>query len=778
MDPHTHTHSSTFTLRQCSCEGATTEMTDVDGKELSEGSSPSQNQNQAESLSKAVTMETSEQLETGYIADYEQETQKTESPENESSNNGNEQDCYDEFLESMGSKVVVDILADLPPSVTDTSELGDIPCPKEALILEATPDELNRNESITSSLSDTPSSIESVCENESASGRQDPLVEDQSEDALPDALDTEEPEDTEDPMEALNPMPTDDALDNLACDEVEESILEQYIREEALSEVSTESCHDPEELDECLRVEIEVGSSDSEGDDKWRTIFSSSINKEDDDSYLDNLQLSAQELFVQKSSIDNEEDDPKDDNQESENSEIPPKDEILEQPETDSDSEKKEMTYTTPTLFHGLSKISEDDEENGKGSNSKHASSHPEGNKKVPKDYCVIQEMKSENVSTEHVDFRGARKQWLEMEEQTKMTKTTVQSPTTPKPGQCQGSHSFMYTPVRNIDRPKRDPDFENLALGGDYPHTQFSPCSEDSGLDDLSYRSPYDDPETPVEREIRLTMEREENFRRERALSASSSCDFVQVNARPVVIHPTKLCQEVDEKRKMFEHQDDGCSIPRSLSNPTPSFIITSSPVKGAQKRGIAANNVIILEPDPFPSSPRRFGNELGAARPGNWNSNESSNVIILETSNLIIRSASEFCLNSATEEKQESTFLNNPFFKLRSRSTQSLVDEEIKMVRQREDELRRQRANMYTKEKFNTIVVSPHLLNSASFEKSEDMPIKCKSSPSSPMKTAYKMDRSIVSCDNRFPEIYLGGRRKSAMAVRWEAGEFASNQ
>ncbi|KAG5268219.1 hypothetical protein AALO_G00209600 [Alosa alosa] len=751
-------------------KGATTELTEVDGKELSEGSSPSQNQ--AESLSKAVTMETSEQLESGNVADFEQEPQETELPENESSSNNDEQDCYEEFLETMGSKVVVDILADLPPSMT--SELDDIPCPKEALILEATPEELNHHESVTS-LSKPPSSGESVCENESAPKTQEPLVEDQSEDALPDLFDTEEPEDPEDAMKALNLMPTDDAVDNFTSDEVEESMLEQFIREEALSEVSTESCHDPEELDECLHVEIAVASSDSEGDDKWRTIFSSSINKEDDDSYLDSLQLSAQELFVQKPSIDNEEDDPKDVNQKSE-SEIPLGDEILEQPETDSDFEKREVTYTTPTLFHGLSKISEDDEETGKGSNNKHTSQHSEGDKKLPKDYCVIQEMKSENVSTEHVDFRVARKQWLEMEEQTKMAKTTVQSPTTPKPGLCQGSHSFMYTPVRNIDRPRRDPDFENLALGGDYPHTQFSPCSEDSGLDDLSYRSPYDDPETPVEREIRLTMEREENFRRERALSSSSSCEFVQAKARPVVIHSTKLCQEVDEKRKMFEHQDDGCNIPRSPSNPTPSFIITSSPVKGAQKREFAANNVIILEPDPYPCSPKRYGKDMGAAHPGNWNSNEPSNVIILETSNLIIRSASEFCLNSAAEENQDSMFLNNPFFKLRSRSTQSLIDEEIKMVKQREEELRRQRASMYTKEKFNTIVVSPNLLNSA-FDTSEEMPIKCKSSPSSPMKT-YKMDRSIVSCDNRFPEMYLGGRRKSAMALRWEAGEFANNQ
>ncbi|XP_062335496.1 uncharacterized protein palmdb isoform X2 [Osmerus eperlanus] len=723
--------------------------TDESGARESCSSPENLNPNKPRSDAEVVAMETSEQPEVAKVTDCEEELALSESPEKHSAEDeqvGPDADC----LDSQGKKATLHILKELPTGSIEIEELeglgnGHRPCQREALILDTGREELNRNESINSSVSDTLSSADSVYENEAHRKRQDTQEQDQVDEPL-----ASPEEDTTSVHTAEPYVCEDDACDPMGEDVPEESILEQYIREEALSDVSNEEY--PEELDECLRVEIAAASSDSDGDDKWRAIFSSSINREDDDSYLDGLQLSAQELFVQKVEVNNMQNHadgyPGDEDPETDQEEGGV---VVEQPDdvNYNGTPTQEVIFDALTL-HNLSQNADSDKEekpNNTHPHPHHATGDP--NKKMPKDFCVIQETKSENVSTEHVDFQLARRQWLEMEEQ---TKNQVLSPTSKTPT-FHGSHSFMYTPVRNIDRPKKDPSLENLPLLGDYPHTQFSPCSEDSGLDDSSYRSPYDDPETPMEKEIRLAMEREESFRKERGFSKT-----FRTTESPQV------------------------RIPKSPSAPlTPSFIITSSPAK-ASLDDMAGSNVVILEPgdDDYPASPRHGGSARTlSARTGEWRSDEShsssSNLIILETSKLIVRSASEFCLNKASgeEQPQEKGFLQNPFFKLRSRSTLSLVDEEIKMVKQREEELRRERAGMYTK----TGLVTPNMMDSLSFENSVDVPMKCKSSPSSPMKTPYKMDRSALSCDHRFPEVYTGGRRKSAMALRWEAGEFANN-
>ncbi|TRY95819.1 hypothetical protein DNTS_022039 [Danionella cerebrum] len=720
--------------------GATVEIEEEDSLDEIAGSSHPEIP-ELKSFSEPVTMETAENSSTENIIDCEMEVQDTELPESKDAGNNNESlKEVSDILESINTKV----LPDMPP--TEDAELEGVSSPKKPAVVSNTQEQLDRNESITSSMSDTPSSAESVYENDIRNKRQEP-----SENIVPQSDDVV---DDGDLIDALGIDLQEPMLEHFE----EEAVLDHYINDEGLSNASTESCRDPDEVEEYLRVEIAAASSDSETDEKWRSMFSSSINKEDDDSYIDSLMLSAQDLFIQKQVQDTEDVPKETEEQEFEGG-------VLEQPLNEPNQEPQEISYNPSTLFHGLSKISEDEEELGRGSATHKSNSFDsvksDSSKKVPKDYCVIQEMKSENVSTEHVDFKVARQQWLEIEEQTKNST----HPSTPiiRSGSWQGSHSFMYTPVRNIDKPKKD--LENLSLVDGYGYTQFSPCSEDSGLDDSSYRSPFDDPGTPVDKEIRLTVD--ENLRRERGMSKSYSSDCVQLKTRSASLNTGKLFQEVNEKRKMFNHQDNEV-FSKSLCHNTPSFIITSSPTKSSQTQDLSNNNVIILEPEAFPPSPRH--GKMVSSKSADWRSEDTPNIIILETTNLIVRSASDFNLNKASEDTQEKMFLNNPFFKLRSRSTISLVDEEIKMVKQREEELKRQRANAYTKDHF---LMSPNRLGSSSFI--DDVPIKCKSSPSSPMKTC-RMDRSASSCDPRFPEPYTRVRRKSAMALRWEAGEFAN--
>ncbi|CAF90694.1 unnamed protein product, partial [Tetraodon nigroviridis] len=275
-----------------------------------------------------------------------------------------------------------------------------------------------------------------------------------------------------------------------------------------------------------------------------------------------------------------------------------------------------------------------------------HSQLHRPPTKRVPVDFCVQQDTLSENVSTEHVDFLLARQQWRKMEEEVGGHPMPKAGPRAQ--GSFQGTHSTLYPPTRS-------PRLKHREIHPPVPKepplsSTMSPSSEDSGLDDLSYRSPLEEPETAVEREIRLTLEREERHRRERGMVAR------------------------------------GLTIPRNRMLAT-------------------------------------------AGGPVSLDTVSSANVIVVETSNLIIRSASEFCLSSApvSIEAQESTFTSNPFFKLRSLSSQSLVEQEIRVVRQREEEWKRQREEEWKRrreeewrrgrERYDTVLVSPSLSDAVSF-------------------------------------------------------------
>ncbi|XP_039590595.1 uncharacterized protein LOC120514340 [Polypterus senegalus] len=468
--------------------------------------------------------------------------------------------------------------------------------------------------------------------------------------------------------------------------------------------------------------------------------------------------------------------------------------------------------------------------------------------KKIPKDYCVIEESTNANVDTKHVDFQFARKQWLLMEQLTK-TQSSNRAGIAPQKGPNLKAFAAKHQPCKSqVEELRRDcktaaieTSIEHVSLN-DQHHIHFSPYSTDclcfrsqnkesdsppADLTNLQLNcvhstgrlyssltfsrgavSPTSCRETPINKEMREALEQEEILRHERTILKSTpmsdyaefkakhsnfpqGCGNVRGTHKLVSHHPVMLpnteeeltlkaralikcervkVQETGEIKESARGQNQNCNL-QEIS--TVSAEKTDTIPKAPFYHEISADNVIILEQDTFLKSPRNSMKELmvpqKCEKQREWPP-ETANVIILETSNLIIRSASEFSINSLSQESCSSTFQSNPFFKLKSRSSLSLVDQEIKIAKQREEELQRQRASLYAQDRssYSTILVSPNTLDIVSLDKTE-IPIRCKSSPSSPMKSSYKTaEQSKV----------LDMSQWSSAASRWEPGMFSNHR
>ncbi|KAM7378731.1 hypothetical protein PAMP_004334 [Pampus punctatissimus] len=447
-------------------------------------------------------------------------------------------------------------------------------------------------------------------------------------------------------------------------------------------------------LSDCIQAELAIVYSDSDaGEDQWAAFTQCEVtNQEEASDRIHDGICDGENEEEERAGEDKEERKEEED--------------VAESAETGTEEQREE---DVEEVQEKKSECGDDDEEKMRSKRELFLRS-PSVSSTASSSDPDRKETHSENVSTEHLDFLLARKQWRKMEDEVKGQ--PIPKPGLKAQGSFQGTHTSLYPPTRS-------PRLKHREMHAPVPRepplsSTMSPSSEDSGLDESSYRSPLEDPESAVEREIRLTLEREERHRRERG----------------IITHGLTLPRPSTLQTGRSPPRPPACRTPTLSISPSPSC---SSSLSRSVYHEMTANNVIILEPDSSNSASRNRLLSSAISGLSDWPTSldamPSANVIVVETSNLIIRSASEFCLSSApvSMETQESTFSSNPFFKLRSLSSQSLVEQEIRMVRQREEEWKRQREEMWRRrreeewrrgrERYDTVLVSPGLNDNISY-------------------------------------------------------------
>ncbi|XP_053575433.1 uncharacterized protein MISP3 [Bombina bombina] len=252
---------------------------------------------------------------------------------------------------------------------------------------------------------------------------------------------------------------------------------------------------------------------------------------------------------------------------------------------------------------------------------------------------------------------------------------------------------------------------------------------------------------ETPIEKEIRLIMEREQVLRQERGISIPvGQQEFVELRRKTITgeqaapaskerqlagaqmqreiqqetrreqdlvqlgqvmgTYDRGQQQELQEKKMMFESF-------ATVTSDSPSKKRQSAPlqaetvVDGVHTTSNSMNSAVPNHVAPLvPSSGGKKGPSYAEAN--------GSNVILIEHSSLIRRSAPDDSSVPAPETNPQYTYANpppaaddspsnspgSPFLRLRSPSPRSLLEREIEEVNEREKELRKQRSSLYGKE------------------------------------------------------------------------------
>ncbi|XP_044299371.1 uncharacterized protein MISP3 [Varanus komodoensis] len=280
--------------------------------------------------------------------------------------------------------------------------------------------------------------------------------------------------------------------------------------------------------------------------------------------------------------------------------------------------------------------------------------------------------------------------------------------------------------------------------------------------------------PETPIEREIRLHLEREELLRQERGLTRSRGTqEYVEVRIKPI-LNQSMVSSTLPKEK---ERQRAGAQMQREIQRECrrEEDLVQLGKVRGAYDRGMPQElqqKKLLFEQHSSPECPasRRMVCGSNSADeetrgPSFAEANLAANVVILNSGPL----------PRPRHPPPERTSSASPFFSLRAKSPQSLLEQEVQEAQEREQELQRQRYNLYG----SALPCYP----AGDSDQEEEMPTQperpsCKKlditwPPPSPSETSqvnglHQLERS--------PRMFR--RQRSALIQRWESGAVGNQE
>ncbi|KAL8164535.1 UNVERIFIED_CONTAM: hypothetical protein K2H54_053081 [Gekko kuhli] len=305
--------------------------------------------------------------------------------------------------------------------------------------------------------------------------------------------------------------------------------------------------------------------------------------------------------------------------------------------------------------------------------------------------------------------------------------------------------------PTNTEDRVSTAPDSDDLSGAGGW-------MEDDAG--NPENRRPA--AETPIEREIRLHLEREELLRRQRGLAGSRGApEYVEVRIRPFLsqsVPPSPLAKEK-------ELQWAGVQMQREIRRECQreEDLVQLGKVRGAYDRGtpqeLQEKKMIFEQAGPETPAPAKTA-PGSLERTREWSYAETDGAA----------GPVAPALPQALPERPSTA---NPFFSLRAKSPQSLLEREVQEAQERERELQRQRKKIYGS-------AAPQQPEDASGQDAE-APFQPERPPCKKLDVTWPPPSPSEPCQVNGlhqPERSPRSRQRSALIQRWESGTVGNQE